>query len=124
NREAIQTTLAIAAATGIKRVLVGQGGILSTPAVSCIIRKYKAFGGIVLSASHNPGGRNGDFGVKFNTANGGPGPEYITEAIYASSRRIDQYRIVKDNAVDIDRIGQSKLGRMTVDVIDPVNDYA
>ena len=94
NRPAIQTILKMAAANGIGRILVGQGGILSTPAVSCLIRKYKAFGGIVLSASHNPGGPQGDFGVKYNVSNGGPAPEKVTNAIYERSKVIDQYQIL------------------------------
>ena len=89
NREAIQIILKIAAANGLGRVLVGQGGILSTPAASCIIRKYKTFGGIILSASHNPGGVDGDFGIKYNTENGGPAPEKITEAIFQKSKIIE-----------------------------------
>ncbi len=93
NRQAIQIILKMAAANGFGRVMVGQGGILSTPAVSCIIRKYKAFGGIILSASHNPGGPEGDFGVKYNISNGGPAPEKVTEAIYACSKAIKAYRI-------------------------------
>lgn len=124
NREAIQTILRLAAGNGCKHVLVGRAGILSTPAVSCIIRKCRAFGGIVLSASHNPGGADGDFGVKFNIANGGPAPEAVTEAIYACSRRISEYRLLDGGEVDIDRIGRSQLGTMIVEVIDPVEDYA
>ena len=88
NREAIQIILKMAAANGFWRVLVGQGGILSTPAASCLIRKYRTHGGIILSASHNPGGPDGDFGIKYNTANGGPAPEKITEAIFAASKKI------------------------------------
>ncbi len=88
NREAIQIILKMAAANGFGLVLVGQGGILSTPAASCVIRKYKTFGGIILSASHNPGGPDGDFGIKYNTANGGPAPDKITDAIFANSKKI------------------------------------
>jgi phosphoglucomutase len=95
NREAIQILLKMAAANGIGRVLVGQGGILSTPAVSCLIRKYGAYGGIILSASHNPGGPQGDFGIKYNIGNGGPAPEKVTEAIYARTQRIREYRILE-----------------------------
>jgi len=124
NREAIQVILRMAAANGFGRVLVGQGGLLATPAVSCIIRKHRAVGGIVLSASHNPGGPQGDFGVKFNVANGGPAPESITEAIYARSRRIMRYRILPGSDVDIDCLGRFRLGVMTVEVVDPVADYA
>ena len=124
NRQAIQIILKMAAANGFGRVMVGQGGILSTPAVSCIIRKYKAFGGIILSASHNPGGPEGDFGVKYNISNGGPAPEKVTEAIYACSKAIKAYRIVEAAEVDLDKLGSSQIGAMTVEVIDSVTDYA
>ncbi|MDP1997708.1 MAG: alpha-D-glucose phosphate-specific phosphoglucomutase [Gallionella sp.] len=124
NREAIQVILKMAAANGFGRVLVGKGGILSTPAASCVIRKYKTHGGIILSASHNPGGPDGDFGIKYNTANGGPAPEKITEAIYAASKTIAQYRIADAPDVVLDELGDSRLGDMTVSVIDPVSDYA
>jgi phosphoglucomutase len=124
NREAIQVILKMAAANGFGRVLVGQGGILSTPAASCVIRKYRTHGGIILSASHNPGGPDGDFGIKYNTANGGPAPEKITEAIYAASKTIAQYRIAEAADVELDRIGDHRIGGMTVSVIDPVADYA
>jgi phosphoglucomutase len=123
NREAIQIILRIAAANGIARVKVGQSGILSTPAVSCVIRKYKTDGGIILTASHNPGGPDGDFGIKYNIANGGPAPESITEAIYERSKKIDQYLILDAGEVDIDRLGEKKLEGMTVEVIDPVEDH-
>lgn len=124
NRQATQIILKMAAANGFGRVLVGQGGILSTPAVSCIIRKYQAFGGIILSASHNPGGPDGDFGIKYNTENGGPAPEKVTEAIYARSKVIDRYLILDASDVDLDRIGSTQLGHMKVEVVDPVTDYA
>lgn len=124
NREAIQTILRMAAANGFARVLVGRGGLLSTPALSCIIRKNRAIGGIVLSASHNPGGQDGDFGVKFNVANGGPAPEDVTEAIYALSRKITHYRILAAGDLKIDGIGRFELGTMVVEVIDPIADYA
>jgi phosphoglucomutase len=124
NREAIQTILKLAAANGIRRILLGRGGILSTPAVSCVIRKYQANGGIILSASHNPGGEDGDFGIKFNVANGGPAPEKVTEAIYAKSRAITHYLLADASDVDIDRLGSQEIGEMTLDVIDPVSDYA
>ena len=123
NREAIQILLKMAAANGIGRVLVGQGGILSTPAVSCLIRKYGAYGGIILSASHNPGGPQGDFGIKYNIGNGGPAPEKVTEAIYARTQRIREYRILEAPDVDLDRLGEQRLGSLTVCVIDPVADY-
>ena len=124
NREAIQIILKMAAANGFGRVLVGKGGILSTPAASCMIRKYQTYGGIVLSASHNPGGPDGDFGIKYNTTNGGPAPEKVTEAIYAASKQIIQYRIAEAADVALDIPGDSKLGNMIVSVIDPVGDYA
>nr|CAD6408262.1 alpha-D-glucose phosphate-specific phosphoglucomutase [Rhizobium sp. Q54] len=124
NREVIQKALKMAAAAGFGKVMVGQGGILSTPAASNIIRKYKAFGGIVLSASHNPGGPNEDFGIKYNIGNGGPAPEKITEAIFERSKIIGEYRIVDAPDVDLDRIGSVELAGMTVEVIDPVADYA
>jgi phosphoglucomutase len=124
NREAIQVILKMAAANGYGHVLVGKGGILSTPAASCVIRKHKTSGGIILSASHNPGGPDGDFGIKYNTANGGPAPEKITAAIFAASKCITQYRIVDAADVPLETLGDSKLGDMTVSVIDSVDDYA
>ncbi|ADL56504.1 alpha-D-glucose phosphate-specific phosphoglucomutase [Gallionella capsiferriformans] len=124
NREAIQIILKMAAANGFGRVLVGQGGILSTPAASCVIRKYATFGGIILSASHNPGGPDGDFGIKYNTANGGPAPEKITEAIFSLSKTIMQYRILDVADVALDTVGEYAIGKMTVSVINPVADYA
>ena len=124
NREAIQIILRMAAASGVAKVLVGQGGILSTPAASAVIRKYATYGGLILSASHNPGGQDGDFGIKYNTANGGPAPEKITDAIYARSRELGSYRIVDAPAVPLDRTGSYQLGEMSVEVIDPVADYA
>jgi phosphoglucomutase len=123
NRQAIQTILKMAAANGCDRIKVGQHGILSTPATSCIIREYHTDGGIILSASHNPGGPEGDFGVKFNTSNGGPAPEKITDAIYQRSKTITSYKIMDAAAVDIDTLGESKLGEMVVEVIDSVQDY-
>ncbi|MCB2077660.1 MAG: alpha-D-glucose phosphate-specific phosphoglucomutase [Novosphingobium sp.] len=124
NREVVQVALRMAAANGFGRVLVGQGGILSTPAASHLIRSSGAFGGLVLSASHNPGGPEEDFGIKYNVSNGGPAPEKVTEAIYAHTRAIERYRILKAPDVDIDTIGVSKLGDMTVEVVDPVAGYA
>ena len=123
NLEAIQIVLRMAAAQGFARVLVGQNGILSTPAASCVIRKYKAFGGIILSASHNSGGADGDFGIKFNGDNGGPAPEKITDAIYAYSTQITAYDMVEAADVDVGRIGMHTVGDMTVEVIDSVADY-
>jgi len=124
NRDAIQTILRMAAAHGVERVLVGLGGILSTPAVSCVIRKHGAQGGIVLSASHNPGGPDGDFGIKYNIDNGGPAPEKITDAIFAHTQTITQYRISDAAAVDLDVLGTTQLENMQIEVIDPVADYA
>ena len=123
NLEAIQVVLRIAAANGFARVLVGAGGILSTPAASCVIRKHQAFGGLILSASHNPGGPDGDFGIKFNAANGGPAPERITDAIHAESLRIEAVRMVDAPEVPLVRPGSHRLGAMRVEVIDPVADY-
>ncbi|MDK9715489.1 MAG: alpha-D-glucose phosphate-specific phosphoglucomutase [Sulfuritalea sp.] len=124
NREAIQVILRMAAAAGIAKVLVGRGGILSTPAASCVIRKYGCFGGLILSASHNPGGPEGDFGIKYNTGNGGPAPEKITDAIFARSRELTRYRIADAPDLDLDRPGRHGLGDMVVEIIDPVADYA
>lgn len=124
NRTAIHTILRMAAAQGFGRVLVGRGGILSTPAVSCVIRKRAAFGAIVLSASHNPGGPDGDFGIKYNVANGGPAPEKITDAIFARTENIREYRISDAASFDLDSIGHYQLDSMRIEVIDPVTDYA
>ncbi|MGG7577865.1 alpha-D-glucose phosphate-specific phosphoglucomutase [Rhizobium sp. Nf11,1] len=125
NREVIQKAIKMAAANGFGKVMVGKGGILSTPAASHIIRKYKAFGGIILSASHNPGGPTEDFGIKYNINNGGPAPEKITDAIYARSKTIDSYKIADFADVNLDRIGKDELpGGMILSVIDPVEDYA
>ncbi|RDH89128.1 MAG: alpha-D-glucose phosphate-specific phosphoglucomutase [endosymbiont of Seepiophila jonesi] len=124
NREASQIIIRMAAAHGISKVVVGQGGLLSTPAASCVIRKYKTDGGIILSASHNPGGPDEDFGIKFNTPNGGPAPEGVTEAIYAATKAISEYRIANGEEIDLDTIGTQTLGEMTIEVIDPVTDYA
>ncbi len=124
NRDVVQIALKMAAANGFGRVLVGQGGILSTPAASNVIRKYKAFGGLVLSASHNPGGPNEDFGIKYNIGNGGPAPEKITEAIFARSKAIKQYVIAEAADIDIDTIGKREIAGMQVEIIDSVADYA
>jgi len=124
NRQAIQTILRMAAANDVARVIVGQGGLLSTPAASCIIRKYLTNGGIILSASHNPGGPDEDFGIKFNTANGGPAPEGITEAIFARTREISAYRTLVSEEIDLDTPGTLSLGETRVEIIDPVTDYA
>ncbi|MBD1823090.1 alpha-D-glucose phosphate-specific phosphoglucomutase [Cyanobacteria bacterium FACHB-DQ100] len=124
NRQAIQIILKMAAANGFGRVKVGQGGILSTPATSAVIRKYNAFGGIILSASHNPGGADGDFGIKYNIGNGGPAPEKVTEAIYDRSKTITEYKIFDAPDVNLDILGTTQLEKMTVEVIDSVIDYA
>ncbi len=124
NRQAIQIILKMAAANGIGKVLVGKGGILSTPAASAIIRQYKAFGGIILSASHNPGGPDGDFGIKYNITNGGPAPEKITEAIFARTKEIDNYKILDTEDINLDKLSITRLGEMAVEVIDPVEPYA
>ncbi|MEM8641861.1 MAG: alpha-D-glucose phosphate-specific phosphoglucomutase [Cyanobacteria bacterium P01_G01_bin.54] len=123
NRAAIQTILKMAAANGIGKVIVGQGGILSTPAASCLIRKYQAFGGIILSASHNPGGPEGDFGVKYNIGNGGPAPEKVTSAIFECAGQVTEYRILAAADINLDRAGSFKLGTMDVEVIDSVGPY-
>ena len=124
NREAIQIILKIAAANDFGKVLVGLGGILSTPAASCVIRKYQTFGGIILSASHNPGGSDGDFGIKYNSSNGGPATETVTEAIFTKSKILDAYRILDASDVPLDALGKFSLGDMLVEIIDPVSDYA
>lgn len=124
NRVAVQTILKMAAANGVVRVLVGQGGFLSTPAASCVIRKYHATGGIILSASHNPGGADGDFGIKYNIDNGGPAPEKITDAIYARTQALLEYRISDQANIPLEKKGSYTLESMLVEVIDPVADYA
>ncbi|MEO6091922.1 MAG: alpha-D-glucose phosphate-specific phosphoglucomutase [Novosphingobium sp.] len=124
NRHVIQTAIRMAAANGYGRVLVGQGGILSTPAASHVIRKYGASGGLILSASHNPGGPDEDFGIKYNIANGGPAPEGVTEAIFQRTKEIAQYRIVEAGPVDLDTPGVTHVEGLAVEVIDPVADYA
>lgn len=123
NREAIQIILRMAAAAGFGRVILGQGGILSTPAASNLIRKYQAAGGIILSASHNAGGPEGDFGVKFNGPNGGPAPESMTEAIFAASKQIQEYHIAPIQPIPVDKLGSYELAGMKIEVIDSVSDY-
>ena len=124
NRHAVQVILRMAAAHGFGRVLLGCGGILSTPALSCVVRKRGAYGGIVLSASHNPGGPDGDFGIKYNVGNGGPAPEKVTEAVFARTKTITQYRESDEPDIDIDVPGFLRIEQMEVEVIDPVADYA
>jgi phosphoglucomutase len=122
--EAAQTVIHMAAANGVSRLLVGRDGLLSTPAASGLIRQHRAFGGIVLSASHNPGGPDGDFGIKYNVGNGGPAPERVTEAIFRRSQQIACYRILDGPAVALDRVGETRLGEMAIEIVDPVADYA
>ncbi|KAK6484535.1 phosphoglucomutase-1 isoform X2 [Huso huso] len=129
-KEAIQLIIQISAANGIGHLVIGQNGILSTPAVSCIIRKIKAIGGIILTASHNPGGPNGDFGIKFNTANGGPAPEAVTDKIFQISKTLEEYAICPDLKVDLTTIGkqqfdlENKFKPFTVEIVDSVESYA
>jgi len=124
NREAVQIIARIAAANGVARLIMGQGGLLSTPAASCLIRKHSTQGGIVLSASHNPGGPDADFGIKFNVPNGGPAPESVTESIFQRTRTITRYQTLETTDIDIDQIGTSRLADMEIQVVDPVEDYA
>jgi len=125
NKEATQIILRMAAAYGFKRAVVGQDGLLSTPATSCVIRKYAALGGFILSASHNPAGKDEDFGIKYNVSNGGPAPEKRTESIYSNSTTITSYQILEGVAdVDLSQQGESQLAEMTVQIIDSVSDYA
>ena len=124
NRAAVQTILRMAAARGYARVLVGQGGILSTPALSAVVRRHQASGGIVLSASHNPGGPDGDFGIKYNAANGGPAPEKLTQAVYERTLALNSYRISNAPDVALDSLGQQQMEGTRIEVIDPVADHA
>jgi phosphoglucomutase len=124
NPEAVQTILRMASAQGAARVIVGQGAVLSTPAASHLIQLHKTDGGIILSASHNPGGESEDFGIKFNMPNGGPAPEAVTEAMYEATRTMAEYDILDSADVDLNQIGTSALGTMQVDVVSPVADYA
>jgi phosphoglucomutase len=123
NDRAIQTIAKMAAANGFGRIMLARRGLLSTPAASCVIRKHQAFGGIILSASHNPGGPDGDFGVKYNTGHGGPAPEAITEAIFAKTQSISRYCILEAPDLDLGQLGTTELGGTKVDVIDPIADY-
>ena len=124
NDTAIQVILSMSAANGVKKALVSQSGLLSTPACSHVIRKYGAAGGFTLSASHNPGGPTGDFGIKFNGPNGGPIVEAITEKIFKRSLIIDQYKIAENEPIALDRIGKSKIGGMDIEIFNGVTDYA
>jgi phosphoglucomutase len=123
NDVAIGVILRMLAANGAAKAIVGRGGLLSTPAASNLIRRRGAFGGFVLSASHNPGGEDGDFGLKFNVANGGPAPEAITDAIFAATKTIAAWRIVEAAAPSVAALGTSDFAGMTVEVVDPVADY-
>lgn len=124
NTQAIQIILKMAIANKVQEVIVGQNGYLSTPAVSVEIRRLKTDGGLILSASHNPGGLDGDFGIKFNTANGGPAPENITNAIFEKTKQIKAYHIAEMPTVDISQIGIQRFEDTTINVIDSVKDYA
>ncbi|MES2967212.1 MAG: alpha-D-glucose phosphate-specific phosphoglucomutase [Pseudomonadota bacterium] len=124
NDRAAQVILRMAAANGAARVIVGQGAVLSTPAASHLIRLHKTDGGIIMSASHNPGGPTEDFGVKFNMPNGGPAPEAVTEAMYARTQALSDYKIMETHDIDLSAIGRHRMGDMIVDVVDPVSDYA
>ena len=124
NDQAIQTIVRMAAANGFGRVLVGQHGILSTPAASCVIRQRAAFGGIILSASHNPGGPDGDFGIKYNAGNGGPAAEKVTEAIYQHTLKLGRYLTVDSPDIDLAALGTTRVGAMQVEVIDAVAEHA
>ena len=124
NRAAVQIILKLAAANGVARVLLGCGGILSTPAVSAVIRRRQAFGGIVLSASHNPGGPDGDFGIKYNAGNGGPANETLTEAVFTRTKALTALHMSDAPDIDLDRLGMQQVEQMQVEVIDPVADYA
>lgn len=124
NRVAIQIIIKIAAANGFGELIIGQGGLLSTPAASHIIRKYNAFGGLILSASHNPGGPDEDFGIKYNVSNGGPAPEKYTDAFFQRSQTINNYKTARIDDIDLDRIGCQQIGELKITIIDPVADYA
>jgi phosphoglucomutase len=124
NQNVAQTAIRMAAANGFGRVIVGRNGLLSTPAASHLIRKNAAFGGIILSASHNPGGPDGDFGVKYNAGNGGPAPEKVTDAIFACSKSITSFKTSDAPDIDLHKVGFANSGGMKVEVVDPVADYA
>ena len=124
NRQAIQIIARMAAANGFGKLLIGQGGLFSTPAASCVIRKHSTAGGIILSASHNPGGPEADFGIKFNGANGGPAPEAVTEAIYQQTLSLGKYMTLDTSDIDLDRLGKTELAGMEIEIIDPIADYA
>ena len=124
NREAIQIIIKIATANGFKKLIIGQDGLLSTPAASHIIRKYQAFGGIILSASHNPAGPDEDFGIKYNVSNGGPAPEKYTDAFFENSKTLTEYQIAEFDDIDLNRLGEQQQEDVCIQIIDPVDDYA
>lgn len=124
NRTAIQIIIKMAAANGFGELIIGQGGLLSTPAASHLIRKNKAFGGLILSASHNPGGPDEDFGIKYNADNGGPAPAKYTQAFFQRSQSIDNYKIAALADVDLDSVGTQQIGDIKITIVDPVSDYA
>ncbi len=124
NDRAAQVILRMAAAAGVAKVIVGQGALLSTPAASHVIRNRGADGGIIMSASHNPGGPDADFGVKYNISNGGPAPEGVTNAIFEATKTLTEYQIVETQDIDLSTIGTTSLAGMQIEVIDPVEDYA
>ena len=124
NREAMQTIIAMALANGFNHLIIGCGGLLSTPAASHLIRRRKTSGGLILSASHNPGGVDGDFGLKFNTSNGGPAPETVTNRIFELSKQISSYRIADIPAIDLDVCGTQQIDGAVIEIVDSVADYA
>jgi phosphoglucomutase len=123
NDQATQTILKMSAANGLSKLIIGQSALLSTPAASNLIRQRQADGGIILSASHNPGGADEDFGMKFNTANGGPATEDVTERIFAESQILESYQIVDAPDLDLSILGNQQLGQMVIEIVDPVRDY-
>ncbi|PRY89458.1 alpha-D-glucose phosphate-specific phosphoglucomutase [Donghicola tyrosinivorans] len=124
NAQAIQVILRMACANGAARMVVGQNGVLSTPAASNLIRQRGADGGLILSASHNPGGIDADFGLKYNGPNGGPASEGVTDKIFERTKSIDSYKIVETQDADLSTLGESKMGDMVIEIVDPVTDYA
>ncbi len=124
NRQAIQIIIKIAAANGFSQLIIGQGGLLSTPAASHLIRKNQAYGGLILSASHNPGGAEEDFGIKYNVSNGGPAPETYTDAFFKRSTEITQYQIADFADIDLDQLGEQPIDDLNITIVDSVTDYA
>jgi len=124
NVEVCQKIIKMAAANGIGRIIIGQGGILSTPALSHLIRKYQAHSGIILTASHNPSGSQGDFGIKYDLGHGGPAPQTMTEAIFTRSKNLEYYKIMDVPDLDLNQTGRQMVANMVVDIINPVADYA